>query len=273
MIALARPLLVAFLVAMLAPCASAKVVTVKLATFIPDGSPWHEILKDLGERWREVSDGQVRLKIYAGGVAGSELDVLRKMRIGSLHAAAFSSMGLAGVSDAPRALIIPRLIHTEDELRRVMEQVGPLIAKELEAEFFYHGMQPIVISEIVEMFTSSLNMFFNLFTAFLGAGLIIGVSALGIITLRSVHERRLEIGMMRAIGFKRRMVRRAFLLEATLIAVWGMLIGLLQGIYVGWYIWDEGFRELDYVFSIAWVRIGTVLIIAIIFILLCVQQL
>lgn len=144
------------------------------------------------------------------------------------------------------------------------------IAKELEAEFFYHGMQPIVISEIVEMFTSALNMFFNLFTAFLGAGLIIGVSALGIITLRSVHERRLEIGMMRAIGFKRRMVRRAFLLEATLIAVWGILIGTLQGIYVGWYIWDSDFKEIDYVFSIPWVRIGVVLLIAIIFILLCV---
>ncbi len=144
------------------------------------------------------------------------------------------------------------------------------IAKDLEAEFFQYGMQPIVISEIVEMYTASLNQFFNLFTAFLGAGLIIGVSALGIITLRSVHERRLEIGMMRAIGFKRRMVRRAFLFEAALIAVWGMLIGTIQGIYVGWYIWDSGFKELDYVFSIPWVRIGVVLLIAIIFILLCV---
>jgi putative ABC transport system permease protein len=144
------------------------------------------------------------------------------------------------------------------------------IARELEAEFFQNGMQPIVIAEVVEEFTSALNMFFNLFSAFLGAGLIIGVSALGIITLRSVHERRLEIGMMRAIGFKRRMVRTAFLFEAALIAVWGMIIGVIQGIYVGWFIWDSDFRELDYVFSIAWVRIGTVLVIAIIFILACV---
>lgn len=144
------------------------------------------------------------------------------------------------------------------------------IGKDLESEFFEYGLQPIVIADIIEEFTQSMNMFFNLFSAFLGAGLIIGVSALGIITLRSVHERRLEIGMMRAIGFKRRMVRRAFLFEATLIAVWGLIIGTAQGIYVGWYIWDSGFREMDYVFTIPWMRIGIVLLIAIVFILLCV---
>lgn len=144
------------------------------------------------------------------------------------------------------------------------------IGKLLESEFFEHGMQPIIIQEIIEMFTQQLNLFFNLFSAFLGAGLIIGVSALGIITLRSVHERRLEIGMMRAIGFKRRMVRRAFLFEAMLIALWGLIIGTLQGIYVGWYIWDEGFKEMDYVFSIPWAKIGIVLLIALVFILLCV---
>jgi putative ABC transport system permease protein len=144
------------------------------------------------------------------------------------------------------------------------------IARNLESEFFEYGLQPIVIQEIIETFTQSMNMFFNLFSAFLGAGLIIGVSALGIITLRSVHERRLEIGMMRAIGFKRRMVRRAFLFEATLIALWGLIIGTLQGIYVGWYIWDSGFKELDYVFTIPWTRIGMVLLIALVFILLCV---
>jgi putative ABC transport system permease protein len=144
------------------------------------------------------------------------------------------------------------------------------IAKDLESEFFENGFQPIVIAEVVEQFTEATNMFFNLFSAFLGAGLIIGVSALGIITLRSVHERRLEIGMMRAIGFKRKMVRRAFLFEATLIAVWGLIIGTLQGLYVGWYIWDSGFREMDYVFNIPWARIGVVLLIAVIFTLLCV---
>ena len=42
--------------------AVAPVVTVKLATLAPDGSPWHELLKDLGARWREVSGGKVELK-------------------------------------------------------------------------------------------------------------------------------------------------------------------------------------------------------------------
>jgi ABC-type lipoprotein release transport system permease subunit len=66
------------------------------------------------------------------------------------------------------------------------------------------------------------------------------------------------------------MVRRAFLYEAMLIAIWGLIIGTVQGIYVGWFIWIDGFEELGYVFSIPWLRIGVVLFIALFFILLCV---
>ncbi len=144
------------------------------------------------------------------------------------------------------------------------------IARDLERELFQYGFQPIVIGDLMERATQDMNQFFNLFSAFLGTGLIIGISALGIITLRSVHERRLEIGMLRAIGFKRRMITKSFVYEAVLIAVWGMIIGTIHGIYVGWYIWDEGFRDMDYVFGIPWLKIFIVLAIAGIFTLLCV---
>ena len=42
---------------------------------------------------------------------------------------------------------------------------------------------------------------------FMGLGLIVGVTALGVITARSVVERRQQIGVLRAIGFRRRMVQ------------------------------------------------------------------
>jgi len=53
-----------------------------------------------------------------------------------------------------------------------------------------------------------------------GLGLIVGIAALGVIAFRSVVERRQQIGMMRAIGFRKGMVRTAFLIESSFIAIW-----------------------------------------------------
>ena len=85
--------LIAFLLLIVAsPDARADVV--KLGTIAPKGSPWHELMQDLSEAWKEASQGQYSLRIYPGGVAGDEADMVRKMRIGQLHAAALSGVGM-----------------------------------------------------------------------------------------------------------------------------------------------------------------------------------
>jgi len=70
---------------------------------------------------------------------------------------------------------------------------------------------------------------FNLLEGFMALGLVVGVAALGVIAFRSVVERRQQIGMMRAIGFKRSMVRTGFLIETSFVAVLGLLLGGLVG--------------------------------------------
>ena len=55
-----------------APAALAQEITIKLATLAPQGSTWHALLKEMGEKWSEISGGKVKLKIYAGGTQGSE---------------------------------------------------------------------------------------------------------------------------------------------------------------------------------------------------------
>ncbi len=74
---------------------------------------------------------------------------------------------------------------------------------------------------------------FNLLEGFMALGLVVGVAALGVIAFRSVVERRQQIGMMRAIGFKRSMVRTGFLIETSFVAVLGTALGLLLGGLVG----------------------------------------
>ncbi len=61
-------------------------------------------------------------------------------------------------------------------------------------------------------------------------GLVVGIAALGVVATRSGVERRQQIGMLRAIGFKRRMVQASFLLESSLITLIGTALGVALGL-------------------------------------------
>ncbi len=115
--------LVALLLALLAPPSRAQVL--KLATLAPEGSPWHDVIIDIGESWKTVSGGRVSLRIYAGGVAGDEPDMIRKMRVGQLQAAALSGAGLAQITPEIQALQMPMMLASYDELDHVRDRLGP----------------------------------------------------------------------------------------------------------------------------------------------------
>src|SRR5689334_10147091 len=76
---------------------------VKLGTLAPNGSTWHTPLKEMGQKWAEASGGKVRLVIYPGGVVGNEGDMIKKMRIGQLQAAALTTVGLHEIAPEPQA--------------------------------------------------------------------------------------------------------------------------------------------------------------------------
>ena len=89
---------------------------IKMGTLAPDGSPWHQALQTMGERWRKISGGQVKLVIYPGGVLGDEPDMVNKMRIGQIQAAGLSGAGLSGIEPGVMALQIPMMFESYEEL-------------------------------------------------------------------------------------------------------------------------------------------------------------
>lgn len=110
----------------------AAAVVVKLGTVAPVGSPWHDALQDIAADWQRLSNGQVTLRIYPGGVAGDESDVLRKMRIGQLNAAALSSGGLGEIVPEIKALTLPLMLRDDGELAAVFASLGPRLSATLE---------------------------------------------------------------------------------------------------------------------------------------------
>ena len=110
-------------------------VNIKLATLAGHGSPWDLRLREMGQNWRNESNGEVKLTIYPGGVAGDESAVIRKMRIGQLIAASLSSSGLSYIVPEFAAVThIPLLYNSDEEKDYVREQLSPELIQKLEAK-------------------------------------------------------------------------------------------------------------------------------------------
>ncbi len=111
-------------------------ITVKLASMVPDGSSWHLILKEAADKWKKVSNGRVSLTIYAGGVAGDDTDVVRKMRLGTLHAGLLTSVGVAEIDQSVYALSVPMMFASYEEVYAVLEKMRPRLESSMEKQGF-----------------------------------------------------------------------------------------------------------------------------------------
>jgi len=116
--------------------AAPKTIAIKIATLAPSGSPYHEIMKDMAADWRKASNDRVVLKIYPGGVAGGEVDILRKIRIGQLHAGALSMSGLSRALPEMSVLSTPMIYKTRENLLQVQEVLAPKIEARMEEKGF-----------------------------------------------------------------------------------------------------------------------------------------
>jgi TRAP-type transport system periplasmic protein len=115
--------------------ASAQTV-VKLATLVPDGSIWHRILQEQATEWRRTSGGAAELRIYPGGVAGDDPDIVRKMRIGQFQAASLAIQGLAEIDEAFKVLQIPMFFASAEEAFHVLDGMTPQLRQRLEERGF-----------------------------------------------------------------------------------------------------------------------------------------
>lgn len=102
-------------------------------------------------------------------------------------------------------------------------------ASSLEAALLESGVVATSMQQTIDDAAAQSNAFQYLFEGFMGLGLIVGIAALGVISFRTVAERRQQIGMLRAIGYTRRLIAFSFFLESSFIALGGILIGLLLG--------------------------------------------
>ncbi|HEX5132123.1 MAG TPA: TRAP transporter substrate-binding protein DctP [Candidatus Krumholzibacteria bacterium] len=92
---------------------------IKLATLAPDGSTWMKTMHAIDDDVRARTGNRVGFKFYPGGVQGDEKDVIRKMRNGQIHSAAFTGFGLGAIVPEVRVLELPFMFESLDELDHV----------------------------------------------------------------------------------------------------------------------------------------------------------
>jgi TRAP-type C4-dicarboxylate transport system substrate-binding protein len=109
---------------------------IKMATLAPEGTAWDKALKTMGAEWRRVTGGEVTLRIYPGGTAGDDADVVRKMRIGQLDAAGVTISGLTEMDASFEAFGIPMLFDSWEELEGVLIELEPYFRDQLESQGF-----------------------------------------------------------------------------------------------------------------------------------------
>ena len=99
--------------------------TVKLGSPFPEGTEWDNSLKRLAAEWAEITNGRVRMRIYPGGVAGDDGDMVRKMRFGQLDAAVLTSFGMKSIVPNSFVMTLPGMITSENELDAVLQDFAP----------------------------------------------------------------------------------------------------------------------------------------------------
>jgi putative ABC transport system permease protein len=130
------------------------------------------------------------------------------------------------------------------------------VATQLQGELFRNGVEADTFRALVEEFQGANLQFFRLMQSYLALGLIVGIAGLGVVMVRSVRERRREIGVLRAIGFIAPQVRRAFLSESGFMALQGIIVGTVLALVTAAQLVNSGEFGESAEFTIPWVDVG-----------------
>jgi putative ABC transport system permease protein len=182
--------------------------------------------------------------------------------IGVLSDSAPMLMGGIWTSQASLAPIFGARVLPTTHLFAVQPTVDPSrAATQLESAFLANGMEADSLRDLLDEAVSASLTFDRLVMGFMALGLIVGVAALGVITARAVVERRQQIGVLRAIGFSRRMVQLSFLIESSFIALTAIAVGTALGLAVALGVIHDsqqqpGLENLSFV--VPWATLGVI---------------
>jgi len=172
-----------------------------------------------------------------------------------------SSSSYGGIHVADQTV---EAIYGKPDFRRFFVKTPPgadkrEVARQIEAALLTTGAQAESLRHAVDSRSSTITGFFRLMQGFMGLGLFVGVAAVGVIAFRTVVERRQQIGMLRALGYTRRMIGMTFLIESAFIAFMGVASGIVFALILAHQRVTEQFANQGVTsFVVPWVQVGII---------------
>lgn len=116
--------------------ADTPVVTLKMATMAPEGSIWMQEIDALKGDLEVEAGGKIKIKIYPGGIMGDDDVVLRKIRVGQLDGALFTTNALCKLNDDLFVLSYPGIFGTADEVDHYLTSQADRLSTSLHSKDF-----------------------------------------------------------------------------------------------------------------------------------------
>ncbi len=139
------------------------------------------------------------------------------------------------------------------------------LALALGSAFLDNGMESTVLEDAILTIRGPRIFLSNVLLGVVGLTLLLGIAALAITGTRAVIERRQQIGMLRALGCKRRLLQGAFLSESFIVGCIGSLMGVILGLILAHNIFAVNFFEqfnVGLIFAVPWQELGLIVGIA-----------
>jgi TRAP-type C4-dicarboxylate transport system, periplasmic component len=103
----------------------------KLGTLAPAGSSWFDKLSEFKNEVETKTNGKIKIIIYSGGVAGDEIEMVRKMQSGKIQGAALIIKGMKEIAPELDFLDIPFMFKNYDEVRKIYNKMGKEIDRNI----------------------------------------------------------------------------------------------------------------------------------------------
>ena len=137
-----------------------------------------------------------------------------------------------GADVAPSSInIYPKTFADRDKIAEVINDFNKKVSEKYGANSADYHKYSITYADMAKQMTSIMSQMINtislILTAFAGISLIVSSIMIGILTYVSVVERTKEIGILRAIGARKKDITRIFIAEAGLIGFASGAIGVL----------------------------------------------
>ncbi len=129
------------------------------------------------------------------------------------------------------------------------------LALALGSAFLDNGLESTVLEDAIWSVRGPRILLSNVLLGVVGLTLLLGIAALAITGTRAVVERRQQIGMLRALGCRRRLIQGAFLSESFFVGCTGSVLGVILGLILSNNIFAVDFFEQFHtglIFSVPW---------------------